>query len=177
MYIIRGDFHGFQDAPRVAHHVGASPNRVHMRPHAYSFCYTAVMANKGISPEDLFRALADATRLRILHLIGDREVCVCYFVETLDVHQPKVSRHLAYLRRSGLVEARRDGKWIHYKLATLKDPIARRVVKDAIAWTHELAQAKKDLARFDIACCQPEKFVTLHGAPVPTSTLATNPGM
>lgn len=125
------------------------------------------MAKKPLNPEELFRALADETRLRILHLIGDQEVCVCYFVETLDVTQPKISRHLAYLRRTGLVETRRDGKWIHYRLATLKDSKAERIVKDAIAWTHELAQGKKDLARFEVACCQPQKFISLQGAPAP----------
>lgn len=127
------------------------------------------MAKRALNPEDLFRALADETRLRILHLIGDQEVCVCFFVEALDLDQPKISRHLAYLRRVGLVETRRDGKWIHYRLATLNDPKAERTVKDAIAWTHESAQAKRDLARFKVACCQPQKFVTLQGAPVPTS--------
>jgi ArsR family transcriptional regulator len=126
------------------------------------------MGKKALNPEELFRALADETRLRILHLIGDQEVCVCYFVEALDVGQPKISRHLAYLRKVGLVETRRDGKWIHYRLAQLKDVKAERMLKAAIAWTHELSQAKKDLARFEVACCQPQNFVTLQGAPVPT---------
>jgi ArsR family transcriptional regulator len=121
-----------------------------------------------LGPPDLYRGLADETRLRILHLIGDREVCVCYFVQVLNLSQPKVSRHLAYLRRSGLVEARREGKWIHYRVASLKDPKAAQALKDAIAWTHELPQAKRDLARFDMACGRPQKFVVLQGAPVPT---------
>lgn len=111
--------------------------------------------------------MADETRLRILHLIGDQEVCVCFFVEGLDMPQPKISRHLAYLRRVGLVDTRRDGKWIHYRIAKLA-PNAERIVKDALTWTHELADAKKDLARFKVACCQPQKFVTLQGAPVPS---------
>lgn len=126
------------------------------------------MGKKTLNPEELFRALADETRLRILHLISDQEVCVCYFVEALDVGQPKISRHLAYLRKAGLVETRRDGKWIHYRLAQLKDVKAERMLKAAIAWTHELSQAKKDLARFEVACCQPQNFVTLQGAPAPT---------
>ena len=125
------------------------------------------MAKKALNPEELFKALADETRLRILHLIGDHEVCVCFFVEALNVPQPKISRHLAYLRRVGLVDTRRDGKWIHYRIAKLA-PKADRIVKDALALTHELADAKKDLARFEIACCQPQKFVTLQGAPVPS---------
>ena len=68
---------------------------------------------KGLEP--LFRALADETRLRLLNLIADREICVCYFVEILGLSQPKISRHLAYLRNAGIVSARRDGKWMHYK--------------------------------------------------------------
>lgn len=127
--------------------------------------------NKALTPEQLFRGLADATRLRILHLIGDQEVCVCYFVEALGVGQPKVSRHLAYLRRVGLVETRRDGLWIHYRLAKLNDPKAERIVQDAIGWTHQLAQAKKDLSKFAVACCRPQKFVTLAGAPVPAAVV------
>src|SRR5919204_432990 len=75
--------------------------------------------------ERLFRALSDATRLRILALLVDGEVCVCRLHETLRLPQPTVSRHLAYLRRSGLVETRRDGLWIHYRLATLDDTVLR----------------------------------------------------
>ena len=126
------------------------------------------MAKNALNPVDLLRALADETRLRILHLIGEQEVCVCFFVEALDELQPKISRHLAYLRRAGLVQTRRDGQWIHYRRAKLRDPKAEAIVNDAIAWIHELAQAKKDLAKFEVACCQPQKFVSLEGAPVPT---------
>ena len=65
----------------------------------------------------LFRAFSDRTRLRILHLLSPGELCVCDLVEVLNVPQPKVSRHLAYLRRAGLVESRRDGLWSYYSLA------------------------------------------------------------
>ena len=57
----------------------------------------------------LFAALSDRTRLRLLNLMDGREVCVCYFVEILGQSQPKISRHLAYLRRAGVVAARREG--------------------------------------------------------------------
>jgi ArsR family transcriptional regulator, arsenate/arsenite/antimonite-responsive transcriptional repressor len=63
-----------------------------------------------------FAALSDQTRLRLLNLMKDREICVCYLQEVLKTNQPKISRHLAYLRKAGLVEARRDGKWTHYSL-------------------------------------------------------------
>src|ERR1051325_4171319 len=70
--------------------------------------------------ELLFRALADRTRLRLINLMGDNEVCVCFFVEALKMSQPKISRHLAYLRRAGIVGVRREGKWMHYRLIAPK---------------------------------------------------------
>src|SRR5213078_1571435 len=81
------------------------------------------MAKQLVEMESLFKALADATRLRILGLLLTGEVCVCDIHESLKVPQPKASRHLAYLRRSGLVETRRDGLWIHYRLARVSNPV------------------------------------------------------
>src|SRR5579863_10348558 len=85
-------------------------------------------AVRKISLDVLFRALADPTRLRLLNLIADREICVCYFVEILGMSQPKVSRHLAYLRKAGLVRARREGKWMHYRLAVPTSETAARIL-------------------------------------------------
>ncbi len=65
----------------------------------------------------MFRAFSDRTRLRLLHLLRTGETCVCELTDVLGVPQPKVSRHLAYLRRAGLVTARKDGLWMHYSLA------------------------------------------------------------
>lgn len=84
--------------------------------------------------ETLFKALADATRLRILGLLLSGEVCVCDIHDSLRLPQPKVSRHLAYLRRAGLVETRRDGLWVHYRLATLTDPVLQALL-DAVGHT------------------------------------------
>jgi ArsR family transcriptional regulator len=70
----------------------------------------------------LFAALADCTRLRLLNLMNGKEVCVCYFVEILGQSQPKISRHLAYLRRADIVTARREGKWMHYKIVESAKP-------------------------------------------------------
>ena len=95
------------------------------------------MRNKDVSIETLFKALADQTRLRLIHLIGDEEVCVCSCVETLKVNQPKISRHLAYLRRAGLVAARRDGRWSHYRLVKPTDPHAARMFSEVRAWLAE----------------------------------------
>ena len=66
--------------------------------------------------ETMFMALADRTRLRLLNLMADDEVCVNFFTEVLGQSQPKISRHLAYLRNAGLVETRRHGKWIYYSI-------------------------------------------------------------
>jgi ArsR family transcriptional regulator, arsenate/arsenite/antimonite-responsive transcriptional repressor len=81
--------------------------------------------------ETLFKALADGTRLRILGLLLAGEVCVCDIHDSLGLPQPKVSRHLAYLRRAGLVETRRDGLWVHYRLAAMADPVLQTLM-DAV---------------------------------------------
>ena len=92
------------------------------------------MPNQEFNIELLFKALADPTRLRLIHLLGDGEVCVCSCVETLKTNQPKVSRHLAYLRRAGLVASRRDGKWIHYRLVEPSDPCAAKIFHEVRHW-------------------------------------------
>ena len=126
------------------------------------------MANKtAISPVGLFRALADLTRLRILHLIGDSEVCVCYFVEALRLSQPKISRHLAYLRRSDVVQARKEGKWVRYRIAFPENPLAAAILREGLAWAAAMPEAKRDRMRFAVACCQPQKFISLQGTPPP----------
>src|SRR5580704_6331650 len=91
-----------------------------------------VKTSRAISLDVLFRALADRTRLRLLNLIGNREICVCYFVEILGMSQPKVSRHLAYLRRAGIVAARRDGKWMHYRLSMPRDNAAAAILRETV---------------------------------------------
>ncbi len=99
----------------------------------------------------VYAALADPTRLRILSLLGDGEICVCHLHASLDVPQPTASRHLAYLRKSGLVEARRDGIWMHYKMAPLDNPVVAAVVTAALhALTHADISAK-DERRLQVA--------------------------
>jgi ArsR family transcriptional regulator len=124
-------------------------------------------ADAGFSLDILFRALADTTRLRLLNLIADREICVCYFVEILKMSQPKISRHLAYLRKAEIVAARREGKWMHYRLTIPKDEVAARILCEALRHLRERAEMKRDVARLSAACCAPEKFVLLEGAPQP----------
>jgi ArsR family transcriptional regulator len=117
----------------------------------------------------LFAALADPTRLRLLNLMHGREVCVCYFVEILKQSQPKISRHLAYLRRAGIVDARREGKWMHYRIERPADPRAASILDATLKSFAADPKMQADRARLDHACCAPQKFVTLQGAPVPLS--------
>src|ERR1700712_3355345 len=95
------------------------------------------MSKQLAAMETLFKALADSTRLRIIGLLLTGEVCVCHIHESLKITQPKASRHLAYLRRAGLVDTRRDGLWINYRLAVLPDPVLA-AIGDAVrhALTH-----------------------------------------
>ena len=125
------------------------------------------MAKKGAQMELLFRALADRTRLRLLNLLAAGEVCVCFFVEVLGTNQPKISRHLAYLRRAGIVSARREGKWMHYRIATPEDPRAARVLAEVMAWLCEEREMQRDRARMESICCAPSLPVRLQGAPRP----------
>src|SRR3954465_10210981 len=102
---------------------------------------------KHLSLEGLFAALADETRLRILNLVAGQEVCVCFFVEALHAPQPKISRHLAFLRRAGLVKARRDGKWMHYSLAVPQDPSKGKVLRAALEALAGESKAREDKKR------------------------------
>ena len=115
------------------------------------------MERRLLALETCFKALADVTRLRILALLLTGEVCVCHIHESLRIPQPKASRHLAYLRKAGLVEARREGLWMHYRLAELPDPVLRSI-GDAVrhALTH-LDAVRRDAERLQkkTGCCLP----------------------
>lgn len=115
----------------------------------------------------LFAALADRTRLRLLNLMNGKEICVCYFVEVLGQSQPKISRHLAYLRRAGIVAARREGKWMHYKIVMPKHAGAARILSETLAVLREEKAMQTDLSRLTKACCNAEVHSTLDGAPTP----------
>ena len=115
----------------------------------------------------LFAALADRTRLRVLNLMNGREVCVCYFVEILGQSQPKISRHLAYLRRARIVTARREGKWMHYKIIEPANAGAARILRETLAVIGQEKAMQSDLARLGRACCVPQKVSALEGAPLP----------
>jgi len=117
----------------------------------------------------LFAALADTTRLRLLNLMAGREVCVCYFVEVLRQGQPKISRHLAYLRKAGIVTARREGKWMHYRICPPADPAQASILAAVLASLRNDKRMQADLAKLDRACCAPQKLVLPEGAPRPAS--------
>ena len=120
-------------------------------------CQDEYMVKQLPEMERLFKALGDATRLRILGLLLAGEVCVCDIHESLRISQPKASRHLAYLRRSGMVETRRDGLWIHYRLASPSDPVLHAITE---AVRHALTHMKvvhRDAERLEkrTGCCVP----------------------
>ena len=117
----------------------------------------------------LFAALADRTRLRLLNLMDGKEVCVCYLVEILGQSQPKISRHLAYLRRAGVVAARREGKWMHYRIVVPSHLGSAKILREALAVVREEKAMQVDLARLSKACCAPQKLTALEGAPAPTA--------
>jgi ArsR family transcriptional regulator len=118
--------------------------------------------------EQFFQALGDKTRLRLLNLMGEQEVCVCYFVEILEAPQPKISRHLAYLRKAGIVSARREGKWMHYRIVVPPHTGATQILRQTLASLKEEKSMQADLARLTKACCAPAKYA-LEGAPVPAA--------
>ena len=97
--------------------------------------------------ETLFKALADATRLRILGLLLTGEVCVCHMHESLKIPQPKASRHLAYLRRAELVVARKEGQWTHYGLAPARSPFQKKLLECLSNCFDEVPEIQKDATR------------------------------
>ena len=122
---------------------------------------------KAFNRELFFRALADPTRLRLINLMGEQEVCVCFFVEILRTNQPKISRHLAYLRRAGIVAARREGIWMHYRVTTPKDENAAKVLQDVREWLSKDSLMQQDRKQLVRICCAPVLPVQLQGSPKP----------
>src|SRR5215211_7496370 len=117
--------------------------------------------------ETFFLALADKTRLRLLNLMREDEICVCYFTEVLGESQPKISRHLAYLRNAGIVSARRDGKWMHYAIEIPSNPFALRVLQDTLEWLKAQDDMRSDLKKLATVCCAVDVPVTIARAPTP----------
>ena len=116
--------------------------------------------------ETMFMALADKTRLRLLNLMAADEVCVCFFTEVLGDSQPKISRHLAYLRNADLVEARRDGKWMHYSIKWPEDDGMRSVLRSTLAALADDPEMQRDRANYTNVCCTPELLVQIARTPI-----------
>src|SRR5215212_82992 len=129
--------------------------------------------NQNVDKELLFRALADRTRLRLLNVMRDDEVCVCFFVEILKTNQPKISRHLAYLRRAGIVDARREGQWMHYRIAEPVDQDMARSLKNVMTWLANDQEMQRDRERLVKICCAPRLPVSIQSAPRPSSLART----
>ena len=113
--------------------------------------------------ELFFAALADKTRLRLLNLMRDGEVCVCFFAEALGTNNPKISRHLSYLKRANLVSGRRDGKWMHYRINEPKDKQAAEVFDATMEMLDSDKQMKADRKRLADFCCKPSTLVKIKG--------------
>lgn len=124
----------------------------------------------------LFAALADTTRLRLLNLISGREVCVCYLVEVLRQGQPKISRHLAYLRKAGVVEARREGKWMHYRLREPENAEVAALLHSVLAALRRDRRLQAEGAKLARACCAPQKLLLPVGAPRPAAVSEVSGG-
>lgn len=119
---------------------------------------------KDFDLELFFAALADRTRLRLLNMLGGDEVCVCFFAEVVKTNQPKISRHLAYLKRAGLVEARRDGKWMHYRVTAPKNKRAAEVFAGIMEMLKEDEEMRNDQKKLAEICCAPQQFVDIQSA-------------
>lgn len=117
--------------------------------------------------EKLLIALGDRTRLRLLNLMRGGEVCVCFFVDVLDEPQPKISRHLAFLRKAALVTARREAKWMHYSIAQLKNETAQRVFENTMIALANDPDMQRDRAALTKACCSTRAPELLKRAPKP----------
>ncbi|PYS69317.1 MAG: ArsR family transcriptional regulator [Acidobacteria bacterium] len=130
------------------------------------------MAKNKYNLENLFSALADRTRLRLINLIGDSEVCVCFLVEILKTSQPKISRHLAYLRRARVVTARREGKWMHYRLTEPPDEHAARIFREVRTSLSEHPEFERDREKLERVCCATQLPIQLRRAPRPVGIAA-----
>ncbi len=120
-----------------------------------------------VSMQTFFTALADRTRRRILNLIRDQELCVCFLTEVLDVSQPKISRHLAYLRNAEIVAARRDGKWMYYRITEPEDLYAAQILTDTLDWLASEERMQADYEKLNLIYSSPNIPVQIVRAPQP----------
>ncbi len=127
-----------------------------------------------VSMQTFFIALADRTRRRILNLIRNQELCVCFFTEVLDISQPKVSRHLAYLRNAEIVTARREGKWMYYRIVEPEDSYAAQILHDTLEWLASQERMRADYEKLNLICSSPTAPVQIVRAPQPNTLHKTD---
>ena len=113
--------------------------------------------------ELFFAALADKTRLRLLNLMRDGEVCVCFFAETLGTNNPKISRHLSYLKRASLVTGRREGKWMHYQINEPTDKSAAEVFSATMKMIETHEEMAADREKLNNFVCSLQAPVSIRG--------------
>lgn len=101
----------------------------------------------------LLKALADDTRLRILGLLSHGDLCVCHIAAALDISQPNASQHLTVLRNAGVVEGRRQGSWMYYRLCEEQDPVRARILRAVIDGFDGVATALEDRRKLGLARC------------------------
>ncbi len=125
--------------------------------------------SRKFSLEKFFVALSDRTRMRLLNLMREDEVCVCFLVEVLKCPQSTISRHLAYLRQAGLVGARKEGRWIHYRIVEPPDEHAARILRETLSSLAKDREMQRDRSRLVKFCCSEEIPAHLHDAPRPAA--------
>ena len=124
--------------------------------------------------ENLFTALSDTTRLRLLNLMREDEVCVCFFTEVLGESQPKISRHLAYLRNADLVSSRREGKWMHYKIEMPNDENLAKIFAETLEALKQQKDMRDDYKKLIDICRSLSVPLTIARAPKPETLLETD---
>lgn len=134
-------------------------------------CYNFFVSS--FDSETFFAALADRTRLRLLNLMRDGEVCVCFFAEALGTNNPKISRHLSYLKRANLVAGRRDGKWMHYSINEPNDASAKEIFSATMKMLENDPEMKADRETLASNCCMPMELGQIGRSRKSQSTYAT----
>jgi len=111
-----------------------------------------------MEPENLFSILSDQTRLRALMLIqAESEACVCEITYALDESQPKISRHLALMRESGIVESRREGTWMHYRINPRLPDWSKEVIRKVFSGLNELSPFREDQQQLEQMNNRPQR--------------------
>jgi ArsR family transcriptional regulator len=117
----------------------------------------ALRSKPAVAVDRVFRAFSDRTRLRILHLLLPGELCVCHIVDVLDLPQPKISRHLAYLRRARLVLARKEGLWNYYRLSSAESEFHKKLIACLESCFSEVPELARDAEQLEKSrasrCC------------------------